>query len=108
MAANRGSKEVFVQPDFSRCQCEWKGGSFMTLGPRQIERCPNQPTCIATEAKGDAHGQRGSMSLCSEHRGVLEQKQPGRTTFQEIVRRADGSVVSPDAGELRRWSEGEG
>lgn len=51
-------------PDLKRCQAEWLEGSFMTFGPRQMERCENPPTVIATEKLPGPDGQCGAMSLC--------------------------------------------
>jgi hypothetical protein len=47
----------------------------MTLGPRQIVRCPKEPTVIVKENKPAVDGMRGSMSLCDEHlKSLVEQK----------------------------------
>ncbi len=36
-----------IPPDFERCQCERKEGSFMTLGPRSMVRCKSAPVWLA-------------------------------------------------------------
>ena len=54
-------------PDFDQCQCEWLGGSFMTFGPRSMERCKKQPAWLLTEKKADpAYEGVGRMTLCPE------------------------------------------
>lgn len=50
--------------DPKRCQAEVLSGSFMTLGPRRMERCTNVPTVMVREKRPDRHGDRGEMSLC--------------------------------------------
>jgi hypothetical protein len=58
-------KAKLTPPDPKRCQAEWRGGSFMTLGPRQMERCEDPPVVIVKELKpSEKGGQCGAMSLC--------------------------------------------
>jgi hypothetical protein len=78
------SKPKLTPPDPDRCQVEWQSGSFMTLGPRQMERCTSRPDWIATEKRPGKDGQRGSMSMCDEHRKVFEKKHPGQATFKKV------------------------
>ena len=75
------STERLIPPDPERCQTEWTGGSFMTFGPRPMVRCSERPTWIATQ-KAEP---RGSMSLCDEHKKVLQAKRRGVATFQTIA-----------------------
>ena len=67
-------KVKLIPPDKSRCQTQWLDGSFMTFGPRPMVRCEQKPVWIAVENKKNADGQRGSMSLCGEHRQALVNK----------------------------------
>ena len=57
-------KAKLTPPDPKRCQAEWRGGSFMTLGPRQMERCENPPVVIVMEKIPGPDKQCGAMSLC--------------------------------------------
>jgi len=63
-----------IPPDYERCQAERLGGSFMTLGPRKMERCKRPPVFIATEIKPGEDGQCGSMSLCAQCSKMLTKK----------------------------------
>ena len=80
------SKSKLIPPDLKRCQCEWLGGSFMTLGPRPTMRCESKPTVIAKENEPNAwDGVRGSMSLCDEHaQSLIKQKGGGFATLTPI------------------------
>jgi hypothetical protein len=73
-------------PDLDRCETEWRGGSFMTLGPRPMIRCEKPATCVGTEKEPGTDGQHGSMSFCDEHRAVFEAKFPGVATFKTIIK----------------------
>ena len=76
---------ALAPPDKKRCQAEKLSGSFMTLGPRHMERCTNLPTVIATEKKPGEDGQKGSMSLCEDCLEIFKQKFPkGYATFKKI------------------------
>ena len=70
--------------DTKQCQAIKKTGSFMTLGPREWQRCTNAPSVIATEIEPGSDGQRGAMSLCPECREVFEKVSPGRAVFAEL------------------------
>lgn len=81
--------KALVRPDRNRCQAERRDGSFMTLGPRPMERCDKPPVVIATEREPGSDGRRGSMSLCADCQAVLVQlRGQGCVTFQAIARRA--------------------
>jgi len=86
MGARRAEivSEQLTPPDFERCQAEWRSGSFMTLGPRQMERCPNKPEWIATEKRRGKDGKRGSMSLCDHCRKIFVEKHPRTASFQRV------------------------
>jgi hypothetical protein len=60
-----------VPPDYERCQCEIKQGSFLTLGPRRYERCSNKPVWLAVELVAGKDGRRGSMTLCNDCAKVM-------------------------------------
>lgn len=78
-----------LQPiDVKRCECEWLGGSFMTFGPRQMERCENQPTWIAVAVRDGAF--YGAMSLCDKCKKVCEVKEPD-IAYQRLKGEKDGS-----------------
>lgn len=64
-----------IEPlDFERCQSEWLGGSFMTFGPRQRERCKKIPVWIAIEiTDGKLYG---AMSLCEECKIICKKLVP--------------------------------
>lgn len=80
--------KALTPPDLTRCQAEKRAGSFMTLGPRPMERCESQPTVIATERRKGSDGRKGSMSLCEACQGVLVQlRGPRFATFKSIGRR---------------------
>jgi hypothetical protein len=69
-------KSKLTPPDHKRCQAEWKEGSFMTLGPRSMIRCPNPPAIVVRERQPGKDGRRGSMSLCPACAVVLFTRQP--------------------------------
>lgn len=80
-------KVVIEPPDFERCQCEWLGGSFMTLGPRPTVRCEKSPTSLAIEREPQAVGgrkRRGSMTLCDEHVVALLERDSDRAVIQRL------------------------
>jgi hypothetical protein len=67
--------------DATCCQAEIKEGSFMTLGPRQMRRCKNVPTCIAVVIKDGKLW--GGMALCDDCRKVCAEKMP-EAEFQRL------------------------
>lgn len=70
MAKNETEK---LEPiDAGRCQCEWKGGSFMTFGPRSTVRCDEKPTWVGFDVRDGQF--YGAMSLCDDHKKVCEKK----------------------------------
>jgi hypothetical protein len=82
---SKPKSKSLIQPDNERCQAEKLSGSFMTLGPRQMERCHNKPVVIAEESNPGEDGQKGSMSLCEECLIVFKSKYPkGYATFKKI------------------------
>jgi hypothetical protein len=75
--------------DPDRCQAEYRGGSFMTLGPRPWIRCDNLPVYIAYETTPGKDGQCGSMSVCQPCREEMEKAMPNAgIRFEAIVRKA--------------------
>ena len=70
-------------PDLQRCEAECLNGSFMTLGPRRLERCMNRPEYVVTSVpvmfgKVLTDYVPGQMSMCGEcfqvFRGLAEEK----------------------------------
>lgn len=57
-------KEKREPPDLKQCQVLIKGGSFVTIGPRPIDRCQNKAAYVIREVKPGPDGLRGSMSVC--------------------------------------------
>lgn len=76
MSNHEASVAPLIPPDPLRCQTEWLGGSFMTFGPRQMERCKKPVDFIVFEGKPDSHGRHGSMGLCEPHLNIFETKEP--------------------------------
>lgn len=66
--------EELTPPDYTRCQAEVLRGSFMTLGPRQYERCTAAPAWLAEEKEPGPDGLKGSMTLCDACCNVLRQR----------------------------------
>lgn len=60
--------------DPKQCQAEWKTGSFMTLGPREWERCTSAPIAIIVEIKPGKDRLRGSMSVCADCLAIFKKK----------------------------------
>lgn len=60
--------------DATQCQAEWKGGSFMTFGPRPTVRCQCIPIWLAVEVRDGQF--YGAMALCDECKKVCEIKMP--------------------------------
>lgn len=83
-------KKKLIPVDPNRCQTEWKGGSFMTLGPRPMIRCKRKPAWVARETVPDPDYEGcGAMSLCEKHRQVLaaqHQKNVEILTLEEWAR----------------------
>lgn len=74
--------------DEEQCQAEMSNGvNFMTLGGRrEMVRCKNRPTVIATECRPDEHGRRGAMSLCEKCSLVLQREMgPNTVTIKPIT-----------------------
>lgn len=74
-----------IPPDRERCQCEWRGGSFMTFGPRMWIRCESKPVVIVWEKEADAKGQRGAMSLCAEHLKEFLKRDNRPVTIEQLT-----------------------
>lgn len=63
-----------IPVDSARCQAEIKEGSFMTLGPRVMQRCDNAPEWLAIEIRDV--GLYGVMALCTACKQVCEKQLP--------------------------------
>jgi hypothetical protein len=59
--------------DLKRCQAEKSNGvnAFTLGGKREMVRCKAKPKFVATEAKEDAKGIKGKMSLCAGCKAIL-------------------------------------
>ncbi len=101
-----------IPPDRERCQAEIKEGSFMTLGPRNFQRCKEVPTVIATErAVNEEYGHKGSMSLCDACLKVFQLKMGAfyadiepikkEETYEEYEERMHHAGTTFE--ELQRW-----
>jgi hypothetical protein len=80
------SRETFNAGDLlpvdpTRCQAEKSTGSFMTFGPRKLERCTSKPTWIGIEVKDGQF--YGAMSLCDDCKRVCEIQMP-TVSFQRL------------------------
>jgi hypothetical protein len=92
--------KTLIPPDYDRCQCEWLGGSFMTLGPRPTVRCEKKPTVIVQEAKPqEGYTVAGSMSLCDEHLKVMQ---------ETMGKRSSRIVADIRPRRIRKPKEGDG
>jgi len=66
--------EKLTPIDAGRCQAEIKEGSFMTLGPRAMQRCESVPSWVAVEIKdGKLYG---AMALCDSCKQVCAKLMP--------------------------------
>ena len=74
-----------VPPDLTQCQCEWRDTTFDTFGPKPILRCREEPSVVAFQ-KRDPHDDMitGSISLCDDHKVMLEHMYPGQLYFRRI------------------------
>ncbi len=79
-------KYELTPPDRTQCQAE-KADGFMVLGGNhRRHRCTNKPIVVVTERQVGKDGQRGSMSLCEECKGVFEQRFPPSYVKFEPIR----------------------
>lgn len=62
--------------DPERCQCLFQLGSFMTFGPRPMERCKRKAHYVITENEPNEDGLKGSMSLCRKCYEVFAKRYP--------------------------------
>ncbi len=63
-----------IPVDQMRCQAEYKEGSFMTLGPRTMQRCTAAPAWLAVEIKDGKL--IGAMALCDACKQVCAKQMP--------------------------------
>ena len=70
-----------IKVDFARCQGMWRGGSFMTFGPRQMVQCDQVPIVVAREPRSP----HGKMSLCATCAAKCVVQVPG-VLFRAIIR----------------------
>jgi hypothetical protein len=67
--------EELIPIDATRCQAEHKPGSFMTFGPRTMQRCSKVPTWVAISVKGSKF--YGAMALCDACKEVCKTNMKG-------------------------------
>lgn len=77
---------ALVPPDLTRCQCEWADQSMPTFGPKPLVRCEAVPEVVAFQKRhrGEAEP-TGAMSLCEEHRTMIEHMFPGQCYFRKVT-----------------------
>jgi len=66
--------EKLIPVDATACQAEIKEGSFMTFGPRSMQRCNSVPKWVAVDIKDGKL--LGAMSLCDSCKQVCEKQLP--------------------------------
>lgn len=77
---------TLVPPDMERCQCEWHDTTVNTFGPKPIVRCDQESTVIAFQKRDQTeHQPTGAISLCDEHRIMIEHMYPGQCYFRRIT-----------------------
>lgn len=77
---------ALVPPDLSRCQCEWFDQSKPTFGPKPLVRCEQPPSVVAFQKRAQDGGEpTGAMSLCEEHRVMIEHMFPGQCYFRKVT-----------------------
>jgi hypothetical protein len=77
---------VVIPPDLERCQCEWPDPAATGVGPRPWVRCTQTPTVLAFQKRpSGGEAPTGVMSLCEEHRIVVEHMYPGQAYYRKIT-----------------------
>lgn len=77
---------ALVVPDLERCQCEWPDQTIITFGPKPIVRCDTKPTVVAFQKRDpEADDTTGAISLCDEHKVMIEHMYPGQCYFRRIT-----------------------
>lgn len=77
---------ALVPPDLERCQCEWPDQEIVTFGPRPRVRCDQPATCVAFQKRAqDDDTPTGAMSLCDDHRLLIEHAHPGQCYYRVIT-----------------------
>lgn len=77
---------ALVVPDLSRCQCEWPDQTVNTFGPKPIVRCAEEPTVVAFQKRDpDDDATTGAISLCDEHKVMIQHMYPGQCYFRKIT-----------------------
>lgn len=86
---------ALVPPDLTQCQCEWPDPAQETFGPRPRQRCEQAPTVVAFQRRRtDDSSPTGAMSLCDDHRVMLEHMFPRQLYYRTITSdKKIGSVV---------------
>lgn len=83
-----GDPAIFtlVAPDMTQCQCEWADPHHETFGPRARVRCEQSPTVVAFQRRRmDDNQPTGTMSLCDDHRIMIEHMFPKQCYYRVIT-----------------------
>jgi hypothetical protein len=76
---------TLVPPDLTRCQCEWRETTAETFGPKPLVRCGLPPTVVAFQKRAHSDEPTGAMSLCDDHRVMIEHMYPNQCYFRIIT-----------------------
>lgn len=84
---------TLTPPDLRLCQCEWED-DVVTLGPRPRVRCDQEPAYVAFQKReADSDGPTGAMSVCENHKTLLEHMWPHQCFFRRITPEGKIGVV---------------
>jgi hypothetical protein len=77
-------------PDLNQCEAEKLSGSFLTLGPRSLVRCSNQPHYVVTSTpvmfgRAESGDPIGQMSMCGECFDVFKRVASEPYTWVRLV-----------------------
>lgn len=88
-------ERAVVPPDLTQCQCEWPDPAAHTFGPQPRVRCQTEPTVVAFQKRQiDNAAPTGAISLCDDHRVLLEHMHPGQVYYRLITpERTIGAIL---------------
>lgn len=101
MDAKDEQGRILVPIDAERCQCEELSGSFMTLGPREMVRCQDEPVYLALAIRDSKF--YGAMSLCEKHKIIAEAQEPDIVFQRLFVQPEDGDAEKTPLEEAFDW-----